>query len=396
MFKGVSEIYPVAKDIFFKRYPNFVYSDVIGENEVPCFNFHGVDTKSFEKKLQYLQNNNYHTLSIHEFYNVLTQKCRKPHERSILLTFDDGTGSMWSVAYPLLKKYNMRGTVFLVPSRIKHRTKYLPNLDDVWAGRASQKTIDSRDDSDEPFATWEEIQEMNESGCMDFESHSLDHSLIFISSRIIDFVHPKILEQYHRFEFPRIREGANSITDIIELGMPLYKTAPRLSQSFRYIDDIALRETCMNYVNQEGGKIFFKRSNWRRELRKVVKNHHNSNHGYESKKQRLEAIMLELLRSKELIDEHLSGSHTQHLCYPWGVGSAFTMNIAQKIGYKTGFWDPVGGSKKIVIGQNPHQIPRIGPDFFYMLPGEGRINLSQVLLKKILRRFHQSTSYLTH
>ena len=32
-----------------------------------------------------------------------------------LLTFDDGRASVWSVAYPLLKQYGMRGVCFLIP-----------------------------------------------------------------------------------------------------------------------------------------------------------------------------------------------------------------------------------------------------------------------------------------
>lgn len=400
MTKSLREIYEVARDLLLGRYPSFVYGRGLPQEEIPCFCFHGVAPEPFEQMLQYLQANGYHTLSMREFADVLTGKIRKPRARSVFLTFDDGTGSMWTVAYPLLKKYGMRGTVFLVPGRMRHRTTYLPNLEDVWAGRTPREAIDDRDQSDEPFATWEEVQEMHAAGCMDFESHSLDHSLIFVSPRIVDFVHPDALQRYHRFEFPRIRTGPDTIEDINQLGLPLYETRPRLAGHLRYIDDPAVRRRCVDYVREQGGAAFFEQPTWRRELRRVVQAYREAQggfrDGYESSAARREAVRLEVHRSKQLIDEHLPGHATQHLCYPWGVGSALAVAAAKEGGYVTGFWDTPGGTKTIRIGQDPHQIPRIGPDFFYTLPGVGTHGLSQVVLAKVRARMQQPTPYLTH
>ncbi|ARA94450.1 hypothetical protein AWN76_015665 [Rhodothermaceae bacterium RA] len=398
MIKSLHEVYVVARDLFQGRYPAFVYGRGLADDEIPCFCFHGVEPEPFEQMLAYLRDNDYHTLSIDDFAEVLTGTRPRPHPRSVLLTFDDGTASMWGVAYPLLCKYEMRGTVFLVPGRIRHRTARRPNLADVWAGRASLEAVCGYDHGDEPFATWEEIAEMHASGCMDFESHSLDHSLVFVSPRIVDFVRPALLKQFHLFEFPRIRTGPEAVEDIDRLGMPLYETRPRLAGIPRYRDDPEVRRRCVAHVQDHGGEAFFERPTWRRELKAVVHacRERGLQDGYESLEECREAIRFDLEQSRRLIDEHLPGKHTRHLCYPWGVGSALAVELAREMGYRTGFWDGPDAGRTARIGQDPHQIPRIGPDFFYTLPGVGSQRLQQVILKKIRGRLRQPTPYLTH
>ena len=44
---------------------------------------------------------------------------RPAPERAVVLTFDDGRGSLWSVGAPLLERRGMRGIVFLVPGRTR-------------------------------------------------------------------------------------------------------------------------------------------------------------------------------------------------------------------------------------------------------------------------------------
>ncbi len=66
----------------------------------------------------------------------------------ILLTFDDGYKDNYSVAYPILKKYNIPALIFLTTNHI-----------------GQGKT----------FLNWEEIGEMNNSGLIYFGSHCKNH-----------------------------------------------------------------------------------------------------------------------------------------------------------------------------------------------------------------------------
>lgn len=392
--------YGLARGIALGNYPRFVYGRGLADEEIPCFCFHGVQPEPFEAMLRYLESNGYRTLGIDEFADILAGAREKPRSRSVLLTFDDGVGSMWTTAYPLLKKYGMRGTVFLVPGRIRRRPHYMPNLEDVWEGRAAREAVDRRDTGPWPFATWEEVEEMHGSGCMDFESHSLDHSLIFVSPRIVDFVHPQALRSYQRFEFPRIRTGADRFEDIDQLGAPLYETRPRLSEARRYIDDPGVRARCVEHVRDRGGAAFFDRQDWRRELARVARTYEAEKGGlddaYETPEERRAAVRLELRRSRRMIDENLTGKETRHFCYPWGSGSALAEELAREEGYRTGFWDAPGASKVVRIGQDPHRIARIGPDFLFLLPGSGRLGIFRLLVRKVQGRMRQASPYLTH
>ena len=51
---------------------------------------------SFERRLAHLKDNRYETLSADEYLAVL-EGAAYPPERAVLLTFDDGRGSLWSV-----------------------------------------------------------------------------------------------------------------------------------------------------------------------------------------------------------------------------------------------------------------------------------------------------------
>jgi hypothetical protein len=397
IFKSFLEISNVGCDMLLHRYPGFVYGKKLDGKEIPVFCFHGVEPESFEKMLNYIKQNQYETLSIKTYYRIMRGDEKLKNVKSLLLTFDDGTGSTWTTLYPLLKKYDFRATVFLVPGRITNRKDYLPNLEDVWSNRASMNDIYSRDNSNTPLATWEEIRIMHESGLVDFESHTHDHSLVFTSPAIVDFVNPKILAQYHPFEFPIIRKDETKVERINQLGMPLYTTKPRMSDELRYFDDSELREACKNYVKERGGVLFFKKKNWKKELFQYVKMYQadSSFSGrYETKEQQKKAITFELQKSKQMIEEKLENKIVQHICYPWGVMGEKANKISKSVGYICSFSQEK--RKRAVVGQEFYTISRISEDFIYCLPGRNSDSLSGILKKKMIRRLRKGSPYLSH
>ena len=68
---------------------------------------------NFEDELKYLKKHNYKTLTMREFYEWKQGKINLPY-KSVLITFDDGFLSVYKYALPLLKKYNMNATIFVV------------------------------------------------------------------------------------------------------------------------------------------------------------------------------------------------------------------------------------------------------------------------------------------
>ena len=388
-------------DIVTGRYPSFIYGREIPQRDIPAFCFHGVEPQPFESMLRYLKENNYTNITSEDLGQILQDRKNEKYSNPVCITFDDGVASMWTTAYPLLKKYGFRATVFLIPERIQSGTSRLPNLEDVWAGKATEAEIHARDKSHYPFATWEEIREMHESGVMDFQSHSLRHTFVFTSPRIIDFVSPENLERYSIFQFSMFDELGLQAPDKsrLRLGSPIYESAPRLSGKPKYLEDPGLKAHCIELVEQHGGAGFFSNDNWKTVLLQAAKDYRSSHpvrDGIETAAATRQSIDEELRLSKKCIEEQLPGKKVEHMCLPWGVGCPLTTELAKQAGYKTILTGRVKGNIKLSVDSDPDTIYRVGPDFFYCLPGKGRKSVFTVMKEKVLRRSREGTHYLSY
>lgn len=67
----------------------------------------------FNKQMRWLHKHKYRTISTQEFYDWYTGKIKLP-KKSVLITFDDGSYSVIKYALPVLKKYNMKATFFMI------------------------------------------------------------------------------------------------------------------------------------------------------------------------------------------------------------------------------------------------------------------------------------------
>lgn len=404
MLERLQELLPYGTntvlDLARGRYPSFVYGSERLADQVPVFCFHSVEPGSFEATLRFLARNDYYTLTPRELTNWIHGRAELPQERAVLLTFDDGHGSVWSVAYPLLRRFDMEATVFLVPTLIGHRSSYLPTLEDAQQGNASLEAVASRKDGPQPYLTWEEITEMASSGTLNFETHSYEHSLIFTSPEIVDFVRPEIREKFDPLEF-RIATAHGDPSTIVNLppGAPLYTTAPRLSGKARYYDDRGLRQACVDFVAERGEERFFDQGDWRSQLMSVVESYrerHFVDQQYESFQETRKEIRRDLACSIEAIGEYPELAPVNFLAFPWGVGSELAVSQAKDLGLHGCFWENPGGQYINERGQDPFYLRRMGSDFLPLLPGEGRDSLSSLLAKKLWRRFRTPPPHLTH
>jgi peptidoglycan/xylan/chitin deacetylase (PgdA/CDA1 family) len=401
---AASQMLTVGTDLLLQRYPAALYRPIALAEELPAvFCFHSAEPEAFEAVLGFLARNGYRTLIADEFRDLMRRGEGVDAARAVLLTFDDGMGQLWSVAYPLLKTYGMRATCFLIPGRIPEipRGDIRPNLEDVWQGRATLAET-MRDFGDRPLATWEEIAIMHESGVIDFQSHSWDHRLVVTSPHIVDFVSPRALSRFHPFEFSMFRDdeaGPTGPFDRPELGSPIYTTAPRLAAARRFLPDPAIGALCVEHVAKHGGEAFFEHAGWRRQLFNLLHDdgRNNRRHGtYESEDARRAALIADLARAKAAIEAHLPGQGVRHLAFPWGEGSAAAIDAARATGHEACFWNKVDGRLVNRMGSDPFRIARIGEDFARSLPGEGRVPLRQVITRKLRRRLRDWSPYLSH
>ncbi|MEG2457527.1 MAG: polysaccharide deacetylase family protein [Bacilli bacterium] len=122
-------------------------------HKVPILMYHGVEditwgieglfvkVGEFEKQIKYLKENGYTSFFMNEIDNFTTVK--KP----IVITFDDGYVDVYKNAFPTLKKYGIKGTLFTIAN-----------------ARGGVYVND------------EQIKEMSDSGVIEIGSHSLNHN----------------------------------------------------------------------------------------------------------------------------------------------------------------------------------------------------------------------------
>jgi peptidoglycan/xylan/chitin deacetylase (PgdA/CDA1 family) len=71
----------------------------------------------FDEQLQLLTNNGYTTITLDDMTGVMAGRSMLP-PKPVILTFDDGYEDFYLNAFPLLKKYHMKGIVFVITSLV--------------------------------------------------------------------------------------------------------------------------------------------------------------------------------------------------------------------------------------------------------------------------------------
>lgn len=103
--------------------------------------------ESFEEQLEYIDENNFNTITCCELEEFLYHKRPLPaseNNNNILITFDDGYLSNYINAYPLMKKYNMHGVIFHVTCNTPEISVEKMNLKGL--DRISQEQMEKMND----------------------------------------------------------------------------------------------------------------------------------------------------------------------------------------------------------------------------------------------------------
>jgi peptidoglycan/xylan/chitin deacetylase (PgdA/CDA1 family) len=378
------EAWEVPRDLLLRRYPEFVTGGPLPRGDVPVFVFHSLEPECFERKLRYLSENAYVTLSADEYFRVLVGAGAAP-ERAVVLTFDDGRGSLWSVGFPLMRRYGARGIVFLVPGSIRSRPgPPAPTWELVEAGRVAADEVSRREEGEGAFLSWEEIDVLSRSGLFDFQSHTLSHARVHVGPRLAGFATPSRRHGYAALDVPLVSEGGRDLRgEEVPLGTPLLESAPRTSEALRFFEEPAVRRACLEAVSAEGGTAFFARRDWEARLARLVPRPIAGRR--ETPEEKEAAIRTELVESKRLIEER-TGRPVVHLAYPWHASGPTARRLAREAGYRTAFGGKVAGVPITRPGGDLEHIARIGEDYLELLPGRGRADLSSVLYRKWTRR----------
>ena len=121
--------------------------------KVPVFMYHGVTDYTWgsaelfvspsvlEEQLRYLVENGYDPIWFEDLREV------EKYDKPVILTFDDGYQDNYTDLFPLLQKYNVKATIFVITG---------------WLGG-------------EKYLTPEQVTEMSQSGLVSIQSHTWSH-----------------------------------------------------------------------------------------------------------------------------------------------------------------------------------------------------------------------------
>ena len=100
----------------------------------------------FDAQMKYLVDNGYHVIAPDDLLDAW-QSGKSLPGKPIILTFDDGHEDIYTNVFPILQKYNMRATVFVVTDHIGMKD----------------------------YLTWDVARALQAGGFVDFESHTMSY-----------------------------------------------------------------------------------------------------------------------------------------------------------------------------------------------------------------------------
>ncbi|MDD5045002.1 MAG: polysaccharide deacetylase family protein [Candidatus Omnitrophica bacterium] len=174
-----------------------------------------VSMAAFERQMCFLKKHRYNVISLDELARMIKEKKRPPF-KTIVLTFDDGYKDNYTLAYPILKKYNLKATIFVI-----------------------LKEIDRPD-----RLSWGQIKEMQASGLITIGSHTLGPGIltemqpweevkryIFDSKKILE---ERLGREVYAFSYPQGRFNKKVRQLVVDAG---YRLAVATSPGRRYPSD---------------------------------------------------------------------------------------------------------------------------------------------------------------
>ncbi|MCK5567261.1 MAG: polysaccharide deacetylase family protein, partial [Actinomycetia bacterium] len=215
-------------------------------NEIPIIGLHAIEdeidipielsTYHFEVLCRTLKNFGFETITFNDLLDHLDFGRALP-EKSVILTSDDGFGDLYANAFPILRKYGYKMSIFLVTGFIKEtEEERVVNYFDA------DRPVPMR-----PMLIWPEVKEMYEYGC-EFLSHSTNHirlglateeDFLYELSESKENIESRLGNEVMLFAWPYDNNSKDKWPLIPEAG---YRGAVRYWGGIAEIDNINLNE----------------------------------------------------------------------------------------------------------------------------------------------------------
>lgn len=268
-----------------------------------------IDTGHFEALCRYLSKHHYRTHYLDHWYE---HEGKDIDKKDIYLTFDDGYLDNLLVAYPIMKKYGIKGTIFVNPEFVDPSTGI--------------RTLESHP-SPLGFLNWDEIKFLDGQDEFDIQSHSMSHNYYFCSSRVID-IHDGS-DKYHWLAWisrPERKcfwqdEHQGSYTPE---GTPVFEYYRALGCR-QYFPDNKVVARAINLYNKGEDRVAIIKS-----CMELIKEYPGR---YETDEEMKKRFKYELCDSKRILEEKLN-KPVEFLCWPGGGYNTESLMEAENAGYK--------------------------------------------------------------
>lgn len=192
---------------------------------IPVLMYHNIDTNPDFKKITYtmkparfekhmiaLKKSGYNTITATELNEYISNNIDLP-KKPILLTFDDGKTNNYEYAYPVLKRLDMKATMFAIVHT-------------------------AEDNKNKAYLDWDRLKEMHDEGVMDIQSHTYD---LHHKSDDRPVIFKEIEEQSEDDYKDRILNDFNLSRELIEknLGNRAIALAYPYGEYNDYVEDLA-------------------------------------------------------------------------------------------------------------------------------------------------------------
>lgn len=283
----------------------------------------------FEAALKYLKRHKYRVIGLEE---GLKNNWRF-REKTACLTFDDGFADFYIYVYPLLKKYQMEGTVFVSSEFVEdYRKEVLPTLEDYWAGKCSLNDLEYWG-----YLNWEEMRIMESSGWVKVESHTATHMKYPYQANLKDIHHPGSNSLYPiglfkpELKTKYIRDA--SFEENLPFGYPFFEERSAVVTPIHYPNKELTQEMVAafsgydwnNYSKTEAFAI----------AEPIMNKYKSQNQVFErieTEEEMEKRLRYEIITSKEIIEKEI-GRPLKFLCWPHGDNDERSHSMAIDAGF---------------------------------------------------------------
>lgn len=272
--------------------------------------FLSVDEIQFEKFCCYLQKHKYTTHYLEHWYQSQDEKSNQ-NKKNLYLTFDDGYLDNLLVAYPIMKHYGIKGTIFVNP-------EFVDPGNGVRVKSLSGSTLG--------FLNWDEISFLDKSGVFDIQSHSMSHDYCFSSDRIIDIYLGT--DQYHWLPWnvkPNNKPfwQTENQTDFVKIGTPVFEYGRALGVKKYFPDERLVEKSVELYAKHKNVHDVIT------QLKQLLVKYPGI---YETDEQMKERYVYELKNSKQILEQKLC-KKIDFLCWPGGGYNDISLSESLRVGY---------------------------------------------------------------